>query len=473
MMSVQVPIELAKPDPGSYRDPSGHVHVVAGRVFRTIKRPAAAEYEFVRQSGLLDALHARNAIPATREVERSEFAGLSDDVAYVLEHERLPWISYPYEWTFSGLKKAALLHLDVHIEALNRGVTLSDASAYNVQFVGTRPVFIDLLSFRRYRDGEFWGGHRQFCEQFLNPLLLTALLGVRHNGWYRGTLEGIDTLELNRMLNWRHKLSWNVLSNVSLQARFQQNSLASTTESLARLKQRKLARTGYLAMLMSMRDWIAGLIVKHTGATVWQNYSRDNTYSNDEASAKHKVIQAFAERVKPALAWDIGCNTGEYSETLLKHGANYVVSIDFDHGALENAFARSDARQLSLQPVFQDAANPSPGQGWRSGERAGLMGRCSADGLVALAFEHHLAIGRNIPLPGVVEWLTSLAPQGIIEFVQKSDETVQKMLAIREDIFTAYDEDAFSTALGRVAHIVDRIPISGSGRVLYWYERLN
>ena len=224
-------------------------------------------------------------------------------------------------------------------------------------------------------------------------------------------------------------------------------------------------------MIMSIRDWIANLTPKQTGETVWENYSRDNTYSNLEAEAKHKVIQEFASKVKPGLVWDIGCNTGEYSETLAENGADYVVSIDFDQAALENAFARSSSRSLRLQPIFQDAANPSPDQGWRSMERRSLLNRSSPDALVALAFEHHLAIGRNIPLPDVVDWITSIAPQGIIEFVQKDDETIRRMLAIREDIFTDYSEQTFVGALEEVGRIVERVPISDSGRVLFWYER--
>lgn len=464
-------VDLGKPDAGSFRDPSGSVHVRGERVFRTVKERARIGYEFARDSGLLGWLQERGLVVTARELDKETFSGLQADVAYVLEHELLPWIAFPYEWTFSAMKKAALLHLDVQIAALERGVALSDATAYNVQFVGTRPVFIDTLSFRRYRDGEFWAGHRQFCEQFLNPLLMGALLGVRHNAWYRGTLEGIDTLELNRMLGVRHKLSWNVFTNVTLQARLQQKSLGSSCEQLAAVGKRRLDRRAYEAILRGLRGWIAGLSQRDAGETVWQNYSRDNTYSSEETQLKHSIIERFAHDTRPRLVWDLGCNTGEYSETLLRGGADYVVGIDFDHGALENAFARADRRKLRLQPMFQDAANPSPDQGWRGRERRSLVGRARPDAIVALAFEHHLAIGRNIPLAEVVEWLVSLAPRGIIEFVQKDDETIRRMLALRDDIFDQYTEACFTDALENHARVVERVPVSGSGRVLFWFER--
>ena len=152
------------------------------------------------ESGVLQSLAAAGRVVAFDEVSRDVLGGEAGDPALVLEHPRLPFVSYPYEWPFKALKAAALHHLDIQIDALDGGVALSDASAYNVQFLGAKPIFIDLLSFRRYREGEFWLGHRQFCEQFLNPLLLRALVGVPHNAWYRGSLEGIVSAELSRLL---------------------------------------------------------------------------------------------------------------------------------------------------------------------------------------------------------------------------------------------------------------------------------
>jgi ribosomal protein L11 methylase PrmA len=464
-------MSLAIPDAGSFRDPNGRIYQRSGEIFRSVMGRAADEFASFRESGLFDRLVEKGRLVPTREVDAAVLGTLARAPSMVLQHERLPFISYPYEWSFPLLKAAALLHLTVQLDALEAGFSLSDSTAYNVQFDGSRPVFIDVLSFRKYHEGEVWAGHRQFCEQFLNPLLLRAYFGIPHNAWFRGSLEGIDTVSLARMMPWWRNLSFNVLSHVTMQAKLQAAAIADNGKSLARAKSVKLSKIGYQRMLQSLRDWIKGLSPKDTGATVWQHYAETTTYDTEEQQAKKRFVAQFCAHVKPTLLWDIGCNTGDYSEVALSSGAERVVGFDFDQGALERAYARAKAKSLKFLPLFQDGTNPSPDQGWANEERKSLARRGDANGLLALAFEHHLAIGRNIPLDGVVASLVDLAPTGVIEFVQKQDPTVQQLLALREDIFPDYTPEAFEAALQSRARIVKRETVSASGRRLYWFDR--
>ncbi len=460
-------------DGSSFRDPAGHVYQIDGRVFRTVTSRAASDYEFLRQTDFLRNVTDRGWFVGASEIDPSVLGPIEEDVRYVVEHPRIPFVSYPYEWPFPALKAAALLHLDLHIEALSKQITLSDASAYNVQFIGVRPVFIDLLSLRRYRDGEFWLGHRQFCEQFLNPLLLRVFFGIPHNAWYRGSLEGIPADELSALLLLRHKLSWKILSHVVLPARLQRAAVAKgrNNKILEKIKKRKLPLGAYCGMLKQLRNWIAKLDPKDAGKTVWSDYAETHTYASDEEAKKRRFVAEFIDRVKPKTLWDLGCNTGVYAEVALDAGAKYVVGFDSDQGALDAAFARSQAKTLNFLPLYLDAANPSPDQGWGLEERKGVEARVNADAILALAFEHHLAIARNVPLHRVVGWLTKLAPVGIIEFVEKCDPTVQQMLALREDIFDDYGQEQFVSALGNCARIVKTETVSASGRQLFWYDR--
>lgn len=458
-------------DAGSFRDPSGHVYEVGGRIFRTVTDRHAAEYEVLQQNGFYKLL-ADEGLIVDAEVVPPETLGIGDfRIRHVLEHPKLPFVSYPYEWPFGALKAAALFHLDLHLKALEHGVTLSDASAYNVQFQGAVPIFIDLLSFRRYQEGEYWTAHRQFCEQFLNPLLLRALVGVSHNNWYRGALEGIPTADLLPLLPLRKWLSWGLLSHVVLPERLQRTSRAWTTDDLRRAAKRRLPRRSLVGMLQQLRRWIAKLAPARTGETVWGDYAETHSYRSSEHASKRQFVRRFVEKTKPALLFDLGCNTGDFSAVALEAGARNVIGFDSDQNALDRSFRRSLDQKLNLTPLFMDAANPSPDQGWGQKERRGLQHRASPDAVLALAFEHHLAIARNIPVPEVVAWIVGMAPQGVIEFVEKTDPTVQRMLSLREDIFDSYTEAAFSAALSRCARIVETDTVSATGRKLFWYER--
>jgi len=318
-------------DQGSFRDPNGRVYRLGADIFRTVSPRARADYDFVASTGLVEKLIGQGRLVATAEVDQMALPGAADTVYKVLRHERIPFVSYPYEWPFPLLKSAALLHLSVQIEALKHGVSLSDASAYNVQFKGIRPVFIDTLSFKRYREGETWAGHRQFCEQFLNPLLLRTYLGVAHNAWFRGGLEGIDTAALARLLPTWRKLTPNVLAHVTLPARMQKQA-AGGDEVVAAARARSVAvpRQRYANMLQQLRDWIQSLQPRDTGRTLWQSYETTHTYAGEEEQAKHALVAEFVGKTRPVTLWDMGCNSGAYAEAALSAGAARVIVFDSD-----------------------------------------------------------------------------------------------------------------------------------------------
>jgi ribosomal protein L11 methylase PrmA len=458
-------------DPGSFRDPGGRVLDRNGRILRIITDRAAEDFRWVRDAGIMDDLVRDGRLVATREVTPAEVGLERPGVRHVLEHARIPFLSYPYEWAFSALKAAALLHLDLHVALLGRGATLIDSSAYNVQLVGPKPIFIDALSVRRYRDGEIWAGHRQFCEQFLNPLLLQALHGVSFNRWYRGAMEGIPTSDFAALLTWRQKSSWRVLTHVVAPAQLQRAVQTGRVDEGTAAKKRPLPKASLIALIGTLRNWIARLEPRGATEVEWATYATANTYTSDEALAKRRFVAEFAGACRPRQLLDLGCNTGDYAAAALEGGAASVIGLEADPATADKAFRRAHAQGLNFLPLIMDAADPSPSRGWREAERRALSQRAGFDGLIALAFEHHLAIGRNVPLDQLVSWITGLAPRGIIEFVQKDDPTIQRMLALREDIFDDYSQASFTTLLSRQARIVKQERISEAGRVLFWYER--
>lgn len=459
---------------GSFRDPAGYVHEYDGRIFRTVTKYGADAFEAAVETGFLTRLVKAEKLIGFERVQDPDILALFPDAAFVLEHPRLDHISYPYEWSFSLLKQAALLHLDIAIEGLDAGIVLQDATPYNIQFVGNKPVFIDHLSFRPYVEREYWMGHRQFCEQFLNPLLLRAKFGIAHNSWFRGGMEGIPNRDLAAMLRFHNRLSLKMMTHVILPAKMQRRADSKSIGTTKPISERRgLPRASYKGLMVQLRNWIASLEPKSKSKSTWGAYDQDNTYDDAEHRQKAEFVSKFVQSVNPKMLFDLGCNSGDYSEIALASGAQRVIGFDFDQISLEKAYQRSRDKSLNYLPLYLDASNPAPAQGWRQSERSGFSERANADAVMALAFEHHLAIGKNIPLGQVVDWIVSQAPNGIIEFVDKSDPTIVAMLAMREDIFHNYSQAAFEEALSAVANIVEKNEITKSGRTLYWYNRLD
>lgn len=459
-------------DAGSFRDPNGQVHLIDGRVFRTVQNRAKEQIEFLHREALIAEAVAAGFLVDTWELQSEAWPDALVCAAHVFEHRKVPYVSYPYEWGFAALRSAALHHLDFQLWLLERDAALSDASAYNIQFVGGNPVFIDMLSIIPYEDGAYWAGYRQFCEQFLNPLLLRALKGVAHNAWYRGTQEGISSEDLAALLSLRDRMSPNVMTHVVMHAKLQRQARQQQGAAIERARTgRVLSRRAYWGLLTGLRNWIARLSPAGHSDSTWGHYADDNSYSDSEGAQKAEVIATFCQKVKPGMLFDLGCNSGAYSQIALKNGAKMAVGFDFDQTAVDKGFHRAKVEDLSFLPLWLDAANTSPNQGWQQQERLGFLERAQAGAVIALAFEHHLVIGKNLPLQEVIAWLTSLAPRGLIEFVPKDDPTVEIMLALREDIFESYCEANFRDVLSRFARITGQTKVSASGRIIFEFER--
>ena len=198
-----------------------------------------------------------------------------------VEHDLLPFISYPYEWSFDALKEAACLTLKLLVDSLENGYTLKDASAYNVQFIHTKPVFMDVLSFCEYREGDPFLGYKQFCEHFLAPLCLAAYSGIDFNQWFRGRLDGLDLADVSTSLPLSSCFRPQVLSHIHVQA-WAMRKLDVASDGADRIKVRKIPRRNLIALANSLREFISGMRRKRT--SYWQKYSEFNVY--DDASER-------------------------------------------------------------------------------------------------------------------------------------------------------------------------------------------
>ena len=454
---------------GSFRDPAGKIYYKDNRVFRKLTEQGVERFSALKKIGIIEKSIDKGFLVGTKEIEKENFNEIKNG-ELIIEHDKVPYISYPYEWSFSQLKNAAIFHLDFHLFLLANDATLIDASAYNIQFIGSKLKFIDVLSIQKYNQGEYWRGHKQFCENFLNPLILKSKKGIKFNNWFKGNLEGIETNELNNLLGVFDKFSYNIFVHVHLLNKLEEKYTSKKTLKPVAQNKNKISKKNFMAMLSQLRGFISGL-KDYKKISTWDDYSTNNSYSNEDKNKKIDLVSKFCKKNNFYLIADLGCNDGEYSTLCLKNGCKKVIGFDFDINAINKAYVSASSENLDFLPLYFDATNPSSNIGWYQNERKGFIERANFDALIALAFVHHLAIGKNIPLRDVVKWLVSLAPMGLIEFVPKEDETIKKMLEFKGDIFPDYTEANFEKYLLENSEIISKGIVSQSGRIIYEYKR--
>lgn len=450
------------PTASSFRDPLGHVTCVGDRVLRELS-PSGWE----QAEKILAHPYFRKHVVNGNIVETFIPDDNPTGVEHCLEHRAIAPISFPYEWPFALLRKAALFHLDLQLEGLDQGISFRDASAYNIAFIGPKPVFIDVLSLGQYQDREIWFGRDQFLKEFLNPLLLASKCRMDFQPLYRALLSGIPHGVVARTYPASAKLGLFYLLNYGL-PRFLQKRTEARPDT-GPVTPQPLPRKLYRRMLESLRSVIQGLTY-HQKHSEWSEYSQDNFYDDRSRPRKQRLIGAFVSRVKPRRLLDIGCNTGEYAALACREGAGGVVGYETDQVSLNVAVARAEAENLQFLPLYQDLANPSPGQGWELEERPDIFSRTRFDAVMALAVIHHLCIAKNLPLAMVIRHIVSRAPVGIIEFVPKSDPGAKALLKYRNDIFPDYTLDCFKKALSQHAVIEQEERIEGSERRMFMFR---
>jgi ribosomal protein L11 methylase PrmA len=454
-----------QPLDSSFRDPSGFVFTRDGVLYRQVNRVFRDEFEAVSASGLYDEL-AGSRLMVPHRLASLDLAASNEAVA-VLEPEPIAFISYPYEWSFGQLRDAGLLTLELQERALVRGLTLRDASAYNVQFDGGRPVFIDTLSFEPRKEGAPWMAYRQFCEHFLLPLALMSRVDIGLGSLLRTHLDGVP-LELGaRLLGARSWRSLGLLFHVRLHAAAQRRYRDRAPGAAA---QRPVNAGTLLGLVRSLRAGIEGLEWNPAG-TEWSDYTSDNNYTAAAAGSKRELVTDLLRGRGVRTVWDLGANTGEYSRAA-RAVAERVVAFDVDPAAVELNYRRVRAEEeRGILPLFMDLTNPSPALGWAHRERHSLEQRGPADALLALALVHHLAIGHNLPLGRIAEFLVRLGRTLVIEFVPKSDSQVQRMLSTREDVFADYHREPFEAAFREHFAIDGIVEVPESARTLYVMRR--
>lgn len=432
----------------SFRDPSGYVYEEDGVICRKITPGAQVVLsKFLGSTLYGKLLESERVLPFTWVGDR-------------LFPDRVPFISYPYEWSFSMLKDAALLTLDIELLSLSCGMQLKDASAYNVQFVKGKPIFIDHLSFYPYEEGKPWAAYGQFCRHFLAPLALAAYKDVDHVKRLQIDLDGLKLGSASHIL----PLKANLLPGLMLHLKF--HGMDPRVVQSFKPNERHISKTMLTGLVKHLRSVVSKLDWKPTQG--WKDYEKECNYDEEATHRKGFVVEEFLRQSGAKVVADLGCNVGLYSQVALDIGCR-VIAVDSDPACIELVYTTNSGD--NILPLVVDMTNPSPAIGWGNTERDSFLDRLKVDTVMCLALVHHLAIGNNIPLGRIAPLLAGIGKNLVIEWVPKEDSQVSKMLKYREDIFPSYTSKGFERAFGEFFTITDSKPVDSTLRSVYLMER--
>jgi SAM-dependent methyltransferase len=457
-------------EPGSFRDRNNLVFYGSGSVYRGLSKQAFENWETLNSKDFFREYAKKGLIIGTENIDlRKEnlSTAVADNWFAFLKHQPVPFISYPYEWSFGMLKEAALLQLDLLSASLAEGMILKDSTPYNIQWQGSSPVFIDIPSFEELNSGEPWAGYRQFCEMYLFPLMLTAYKNISHIPFLRGNLEGIPLDQMNNLLSIRDYLRPGVLFHVYLHSKAQNKYSNTKVDIKSNLRESGFHKALIEANVKRLKKLVQGLdwrVLK----TEWSHYSSFRTYTDNELAMKKDFVQKASATQSWKLAWDLGCNTGEFTQIISDH-CEYVVGMDIDPLAIEFFYQNlKKAGVKKILPLINNVADPSPGLGWMNTERKVLRDRGKPNLVLCLALIHHIVLSANIPLKGFIQWLASLGGAVIIEYVAKDDPMVKVLLQNKEDNFSDYNQDHFENSLKTFFNIKTSQSLESGTRIIYF-----
>jgi len=451
--------------PSSFKDPSGFIYQLDGKMYRQINPTYKDNFDFLINSGLYERLKNEKMLISHTEVD-IKYA--HDKNAYkVIKPKFIPFVSYPYGWSFSMHKDAALLTLRIQKIAMKYGMSLKDASAFNIQFLDGSPIFIDTPSFEKYKEGFPWVAYRQFCQHFLGPLALMSKKDIRLSQLFKIYIDGIPLDLVSKLLPITTYFNLMLLFNIHIHAK-SQSSWADKQININKQKV-NISKMQLEALIDNLYFGINKLSLNGV-KTEWGDYYNFTNYDKKAFNDKSKIINKMIKKINPKTVWDMGANDGYFSRIAADHGAK-TIAFDIDPVAVEKNYLKiKERKERNILPILLDLVNPTADYGWSNEERIAIIKRGPADIVMALALVHHLAIGNGLPIRKIAKFFSKISKFLIIEFVPKNDSQVKKLLSSRKDIFLNYDQENFEHEFQNFFTLVYKNKVKNSLRTIYLYK---
>ncbi|HKQ37976.1 MAG TPA: class I SAM-dependent methyltransferase [Verrucomicrobiae bacterium] len=466
----------------SFRDPAGFSVAVDGRFLRVIAPGHVAHIEAFLNSDCARTFAADAALVGTRLLGKPDVAQLLEQrefseaiggraVGAVFEHERISFPSFPCEWSPAMLYAAAELTLDLAVSALKSGYNLKDATPANILFRGTKPVFVDLLSFEPRVAGEtIWKPYAQFVRTFLLPLLSNKSWGTSPAEIFITHRDGLEPQELYRKCTLFQKIRPPFLGLITLPTLLGKQSGSASVRASGDDEKALFILESLFKRLRSTLSSLKPTSARHAG---WAGYMVTHSYDAQGFAAKETFVRDAFREFKPAKVLDVGANTGHFSRIAATAGAE-VIAIDTDPSCASEGFMRARDEKSNVLSLVVDIARPTPALGWRNGESASFLDRARGhfDAVLMLALVHHLQVTERVPLCEIFDLAAQLTKSLLlIEFVPLDDPMFQRLLRGRDALFAGYNRQVFEEACQRRFDIVRYAEVPGSGRRLYLLKK--
>lgn len=469
---------------GSFRDPAGRLLLVNNRILRFINGTARDDFEVCLASPTLRQFVASGRLVGTEALSRSQLSRLCEQEASLnvfagefsgvaVEHERIPFASFPYEWPPEMLHAAGELTLDLAEGLLPEGIGLKDATPYNILFRGAKAVYVDVLSFEKRAVGDpTWLPFAQFSRTVLLPLLANKHFGIQLNQVFASQRDGLEPEQVYGLCRPLQRFRAPFLTLASLPSwlsRRQKPDDAGLYRK-RRLTNPEKAQFTLERLFKRLRHELAQVAPSQKQRSEWSGYmSSESTSVEGYLAAKEDFVAAALAQIAPRQVLDVGCNTGHFSVLAAARGAR-VVSIDSDAVVVGQVWRRAAANDLDILPLVVDLSRPTPAIGWRNGECPSFLDRAAAgfDLVLMLAVLHHLMVSERIPLEEIIALAADLTTDYfIIEFVPPEDPMFRRIARGRDNLFESFDQRAFERISERKFTIVRSQRLGQTGRRLY------
>jgi SAM-dependent methyltransferase len=455
---------------GSFRDPSGYVFERDGLIYRAVDETCAGILKELEGSGLLAQLIDQERLVGTSILDDSNLVRLlaSEHSGYgnFLKHDRIDTITYPNEWTISMLADAAVHTIDIQLMLLEGGLSLKDASAYNIQFIGFKPVFIDLSSIERPERRDLWIALGQFEQMFTYPILLCRYYGWDLASYFVGQINGRSVERVAQSIGMLGCSRPSVFLDVTLPLildRWARNRDIGGREMMTKSVKNSGAQ---VANLKRLRRKVQKISNGYKPRGVWTEYGAICNYNERASVAKRNLVKEYLDRVKPSWVLDMGCNVGEFSYIAAECGSD-VLAADADHDAVEVLYRRLKEKPAAITPMVIDLSNPSPATGFRNQERMSFLERLDVDCVMVLALFHHLHVSGNLPVESIRDLFWDMTNDYLIlEFIPPEDEMFRRLLKFRVDLYGGLNLDKVRKVFLYRFDIIQEKPIPGSLRTL-------